>query len=163
MNRLGRVAIAALLMLSALWSGGVAQADELAAPAFTLSKSRENVIEDVAMVGYTISSTGGAIASYSISPAAPAGTVFSTVTGLLSGTPTKPGVKQGYLITATNATSTASQTFTLAVLWAAPGVPSQPTAVHSNRNKVVVTVAAGTGGTLAGVSAFLKTVNPKIK
>jgi len=159
MNRLGRVAIAALLMLSALWTGDVAQADELAAPAFTLSKSRENVIEDVAMVGYTISSTGGAIASYSISPAAPAGTTFDTETGLLSGTPTTPGVMRGYLITATSATSTASQTFTLAVLYAAPGVPSRPTAVNSNRNKVVVTVAAGTGGT---PTSYLVSASPTV-
>jgi Putative Ig domain/Fibronectin type III domain len=161
MNRLGRVAIAALLMLSALWTGDVAQADELAAPAFTLSKSRENVIEDVAMVGYTISSTGGAIASYSISPAAPAGTTFDTSTGLLSGTPTTPGVMRGYLITATNTTSTASQTFTLAVLYATPGVPSKPTATQvSDRSKAVVTVAAGTGGT---PTSYLVSASPTVE
>ena len=163
MNRFGRVAIAALLMLAALWTGGVAQADELAAPAFTLSKSRENVIEGTAMVGYTISSTGGAIASYSISPAlSTAGLVFSTSTGLLSGTPaTAFDARFGrvtYTITATNATSTASRTFDLAVLFAAPGVPSQPTAVAGNAS-ITVTVIAGAGGT---PYSYLVTASPTV-
>jgi len=69
----------------------------------------------VAIAGYTITSTGGLIASYSISPAAPLGTSFSTSTGLLSGTPpTVPGATV-YTITATNATGTATQTFRFTV------------------------------------------------
>jgi Putative Ig domain len=166
MNRLGRVAIAALLMLSALWTGDVAQADDLAAPAFTLSKIFENVIEDTAMVGYTISSTGGAIASYSISPAlSTPGLVFSTSTGLLSGTPATAydgepfdAERVTYTITATNATSTASRTFHLAVLFAFPGVPSQPTAVATN-GSIKVTVVAGSGGT---PYSYLVTASPTV-
>ena len=69
----------------------------------------------MAIAGYTISSTGGVIASYAISPSAPTGTSFSTSTGLLSGTPSVVQVSTNYSITATNATSTATQTFTLTV------------------------------------------------
>ena len=87
----------------------------LAAPAFTLSSSSESKAQNTAIVGYTVSSTGGAIASYSISPSAPAGTSFNTSTGLLSGTPTTVRSATVYTITATNATSSASQTFTLTV------------------------------------------------
>jgi hypothetical protein len=87
----------------------------LAAPAFTLSSSSESKTQNVAIAGYTISSTGGAIASYAISPAAPTGLTFNTSTGLLSGTPTTVQTATVYTITATNATSTATQTFTLTV------------------------------------------------
>jgi hypothetical protein len=87
----------------------------LAAPAFTLSASSESKAQNTAISGYTISSTGGAIASYSISPSAPAGTSFNTSTGLLSGTPSSVQSATTYTITATNATSSASQTFSLTV------------------------------------------------
>ena len=87
----------------------------LAAPAFTLSSSSESKAQNVAIEGYTISSTGGTIASYAISPDQPAGLTFSTSTGLLSGTPTTEQAATAYTITATNATGTATATFTLTV------------------------------------------------
>lgn len=87
----------------------------LAGPAFMLSSSTESIAQNTAIAGYTISSTGGTIASYAISPSAPTGLTFSTSTGLLSGTPTTVQTETVYTITATNATSAATQTFTLTV------------------------------------------------
>jgi hypothetical protein len=87
----------------------------VAAPAFTLSSSSESKTVNTAISGYTISSTGGTIASYAISPAAPAGLTFNTTTGLLTGTPTVVAPSTAYTITATNATSSTTQTFTLTV------------------------------------------------
>ena len=87
----------------------------IATPAFTLSSAIETKTAGSAITGYTISSTGGAIASYAISPAAPAGLTFSTSTGLLSGTPTTVAAATAYTITATNASGSATQTFTLTV------------------------------------------------
>jgi len=87
----------------------------LAAPAFSLSSSSESKAQNTAIAGYTITSTGGAIASYAISPSAPTGLTFSTSTGLLSGTPTTVQSATAYTITATNTTSTATRTFTLTV------------------------------------------------
>jgi hypothetical protein len=87
----------------------------LAAPAFSLSSSSESKVQNTAIAGYTITSTGGAIASYAISPSAPTGLTFSTSTGLLSGTPTTVQSATEYTITATNTTSTATRTFTLTV------------------------------------------------
>ena len=55
-----------------------------ALPNFTLSSSSETVSPGTLMKGYTIWSTGGAIASFSIEPKNPAGTSFDTATGLLS-------------------------------------------------------------------------------
>jgi hypothetical protein len=86
----------------------------LAAPAFTLSSSSETKTVNNVIAGYTIdASAGGTIASYSISPAAPAGLTFSTSTGLLSGTPTSVAVATTYTIIGTNSTGSASQIFTL--------------------------------------------------
>jgi hypothetical protein len=87
----------------------------LAPPAFTISSASESKTVNTAIAGYTISSTGGTIASYSISPAAPAGTTFNTTTGILSGTPTSVAPATAYTITATNAAGPATQTFTLTV------------------------------------------------
>lgn len=87
----------------------------LAAPAFTLSSSSETKTVNNAITGYTITSSGGAIASYSISPTAPAGLTFSTSTGLLSGTPTSVASATSYTITATNASGSATRIFTLTV------------------------------------------------
>lgn len=87
----------------------------LAAPAFTLSASAETKTVNTAITGYAIASTGGTIASYAISPAAPTGLIFNTTTGVLSGTPTSTQSATVYTITATNASGSATQTFTLAV------------------------------------------------
>jgi hypothetical protein len=90
-------------------------APTLAAPAFTLSSSSQSVIVNTAITTVTNTSTGGAISSYSISPAAPAGLTFSTSTGQLSGTPTSIQSATAYTITATNAAGSATRTFTLTV------------------------------------------------
>ena len=89
-------------------------APALAAPAFTLSSSSETRTVNTAATGFTISSTGGAIASFAIS-ATPAGMSFSTSTGALTGTPTTVASATAYTVTATNATGSTTQTFTLTV------------------------------------------------
>ena len=85
-----------------------------AAPAFTLSSASETRTVNTAATGFTINSTGGAIASFAIS-ATPAGMSFSTSTGALTGTPTSVAGATAYTITATNATGSATATFTLTV------------------------------------------------
>jgi hypothetical protein len=87
----------------------------LAAPAFTLTSASETATVGSAIAGYTISSTGGAIASYSISPTIGNGLSFSTVTGLISGTPTAAAAAVTYTITGTNATSSSTATYRITV------------------------------------------------
>ena len=70
-----------------------------AAPAFTLSSASETRTVNTAATGFTINSTGGAIASFAIS-ATPAGMSFSTSTGALTGTPTTVAGATAYTITA---------------------------------------------------------------
>ena len=124
----------------------------LAAPAFTLSSTAETKTANNAITGYTISSTGGTIASYAISPAAPAGTTFNIATGLLTGTPTATQSPTTYTITATNASGSATQAFTLTVS-AALAAPAF-TLTSSAETRTVNTAATGftissTGGAIA--------------
>jgi uncharacterized repeat protein (TIGR02543 family) len=94
----------------------VTKASALAAPAFTLSSSSEAATAGVAITGYTITSTGGAIASYSISPKIGNGLSFDATTGRITGTPTAAANSVTYTITARNAASPdATQTFTIGV------------------------------------------------
>lgn len=97
----------------------------VAAPAFTLSASSETVTRGTAMSGYSITSTGGTITSYSISPAISStpGLAFDTTTGLISGTPTSTATARTYTITATNATSpSATRTFSITVKSPPPSI-----------------------------------------
>jgi hypothetical protein len=87
----------------------------LAAPAFTLSALTETRTVNTPALGFTVaSSSGGTIASYSIS-ATPPGMTFNTSTGALTGTPTTIAGATSYTVTATNASGTATTTFTLTV------------------------------------------------
>jgi hypothetical protein len=126
----------------------------LAAPSFTLSTSSETRTVNIAATGFTISSTGGLIASFAIN-ATPAGMSLSTTTGALTGTPTSVATATAYTITATNATGSATQTFTLTVE-VAPALPAF-TLSSSSETKTVNVGAAGftvtsTGGTVASYS-----------
>ena len=93
----------------------VAPVQTLAGPAFTLSTSSETRRVNTIATGFTINSNGGAIASFSISPAAPDGMSFNTTTGAFSGTPRSVGSATTYTVTATNTTGSATQSFIFTV------------------------------------------------
>jgi hypothetical protein len=126
----------------------------IVAPAFTISSASETKASGSAITGYTISLTGGAIASYAISPAAPAGLTFSTSTGLLSGTPTTVAGATAYTITATNASGSATQTFTLTVTAAVYTVGQ--TGPGGGKVFYVATTAFSCGPTLAATCTYLE-------
>jgi hypothetical protein len=86
----------------------------VALPAFTLSSSSETRTVNTAATGFTINSTGGAIASFAIN-ATPPGMSFNTTTGALTGTPNTVAAATNYTITATNASGSATQSFGLTV------------------------------------------------
>jgi len=104
------------------------------APVFTLSTNIESVTQCASLVGYTMISTGGAVTSYAISPAAPKGLTFSTATGLLSGKPEVVAASSVYSITGTNSAGSLTKFFTLTV--------TAPTAtgIYPTCQKVVGTV-----------------------
>jgi outer membrane protein OmpA-like peptidoglycan-associated protein len=89
------------------------------APSITLSQSTLNAMAGSAITSYSISSTGGIVGDYSISPniaVTPVnGITFSTSTGLISGTPTSSATAASYTITAGNGGGTSTATFTITV------------------------------------------------
>jgi uncharacterized delta-60 repeat protein len=97
------------------------------APAFTLSSTSESKTVNSLISGYTISSTGGTITSYSISPAAPAGLTFNTSTGLLTGSPSVVAGATTYTITGINEIASTTRTFTLTVTAASTATDNSAT------------------------------------
>ena len=83
-------------------------------PAFTLSASTETRTVNTLATGFTVTSTGGP-ATFSISPAAPAGMTFNTVTGAFSGTPTAAAAAVNYTVAASNETGSATRVFSFTV------------------------------------------------
>jgi len=80
---------------------------------FTLTKG-------TAMTTAMPSSSGGAVTGWTISPSLPAGLVFSTSTGAISGTPTSVSSAANYTVTATNTGGSATATISILVNDAAP-------------------------------------------
>jgi putative Ig domain-containing protein len=63
----------------------------------------------------TPSSSGGAVTSYTVQPALPAGLILNGTTGVISGTPTAVTVIANYVVTAANSGGTATTTITISV------------------------------------------------
>ena len=128
----------------------------LAAPAFTLSSSSETRTANIVATGFTISSTGGLIASFAIN-ATPAGMSFSTSTGALTGTPTTVATATTYTVTATNASGSTTATFALTVL--AP-LSTDATLTTASTIKGQATLLLGTpSATLASATAGSVTIS----
>jgi hypothetical protein len=78
-------------------------APPVAAPsALSYSSNPATYTKDTAIDINTPTSSGGAVVSYSVSPALPAGLTLNTSTGIISGTPTTLTAPSNYTITATN-------------------------------------------------------------
>ncbi|MGO8792145.1 MAG: putative Ig domain-containing protein [Terriglobia bacterium] len=82
-------------------------------------------------VGTTImpdspSSTGGAVVSFGVSPALPAGLSLDDDTGVIGGTPTAVAATANYTVTASNTTGSTTATLTITVNAAAAGVQFIP-------------------------------------
>ena len=127
----------------------------LATPLFTLSKTSETATVNTAATGFTVTSTGGAITSFAISPAAPAGMTFNTTTGALSGTPTATSAATTFTITGSNATGTYSQTFALTVI-VAPTYTVGATGPGGGKIFYVSTTGFGCGPTTADICNYLE-------
>jgi len=63
-----------------------------------------------------IAGAGGAVSSYSISPALPAGLSFNTSSGIISGTPTVASAATNYVVTASNLGGSATYTVNITII-----------------------------------------------
>ncbi len=87
----------------------------IAAPT-SLSYNTPNVYTvGTSITALTPTSSGGAIASYSISPSLPAGLTLNTSTGVISGTPSAVSSQTSYTVTGTNASGTVTTTVVITV------------------------------------------------
>jgi hypothetical protein len=143
----------------------------VAAPAFTLSSSSEIATVNTVSTGFTVNSTGGSISTFAISPTAPAGMSFNTSTGAFSGTPSTVAGAITYTITATNATGSASRTFSFTIGKATPtlsnfnntfktkDVPTftltAPTVANSLSGTFIYTSATTATATISGATVTL--------
>ena len=73
-------------------------------------------ITGVAITANTPTSSGGAVASYSVSPALPTGLTFNTSTGEISGTPSAVTATASYAVTASNSGGSKTALLSIAVV-----------------------------------------------
>jgi len=85
-------------------------------PAFTLSKTAVEASTRATVSSYSITTTRGAGTTYSINPTIGNGLSFNTSTGLISGRPIADAGSITYAITATNASGSATATFSITVI-----------------------------------------------
>jgi outer membrane protein OmpA-like peptidoglycan-associated protein len=129
-----------------------------AAPIISLSQSSLSAMAGTAVTSYTISSTGGTVGDYSISPniaVTPVnGITFSTSTGLISGTPTSSATAATYTITATNGGGTSTAVFTITVALPAQTITftQPPNIVLGSTPVALVATASPSGYTVAFAS-----------
>jgi hypothetical protein len=94
----------------------IVNAAALSAPtALTYSANPAVYTVNVAIVGNFPSNSGGAIASYAVAPALPAGLSLNTTTGEVTGTPIATAATAAYTVTGTNASGHTSVSLTITV------------------------------------------------
>ena len=113
------------------------------------------------------SSGGGAVSSYSVAPALPAGLSLDTATGAVSGTPTAPAAAATYTVTASNSAGNVTVALVITVNAATPGTLSPTISLASSANPCAalnqVTFTAtitGSGATPTGTVTFLDGTTP---
>jgi gliding motility-associated-like protein len=101
--------------------------------ALSYAPASQTVRQGTAITNMTPTASGGAVASYSISPALPAGLSFNTTTGIISGTLTAQQTGTVvYTITATNTGGSTTGTVTLIYNTAPTDVALSSTSVAEN-------------------------------
>ena len=121
---------------------------ELIAPSITLSKASITATVGIVIENIIVSNSGGAAASYSISPTLSNGLTFSTKTGTISGTPTTVDDAQ-WTIIATNTKGTDSATIDIIINPAAPNISLSANAVTAIVGTNIYITATNTGGAVA--------------
>jgi len=101
----------------------------------------------VAIAPDSPASSGGAVVSYAVSPALPAGLALNTTSGVISGTPTAVTAKASYTVTATNSGGSTSDSLAITVDDVAPNLTySSNPAVYTKGLAITPDSPVNTGG-----------------
>ena len=145
------------------------------APNISLSQSTVSAMAGTAISSYSITSSGGPVRDYSISPniaVTPSnGISFNTSTGLISGTPTSAASSVTYTITASNGGGTTTSTFSItvdagiqtisfdALTSATLGVSSPPMIRASASSGLAITFSSATPGVCIVSGSLISMLN----
>ncbi|HMK72944.1 MAG TPA: putative Ig domain-containing protein, partial [Myxococcaceae bacterium] len=154
------LAPAAAYSVTATNTGGTTQADlsitvNDAPPAnLTYSTNPAVYTKGVAIAPNTPSHGGGAVTSYSVSPALPAGLGLNTTTGVITGTPTALSAAASYVVTATNTGGTVQVSVVLAVNDVSAGSLTYSTnpAAYTKGVAIAPNVPTSSGGAVVSYS-----------
>ena len=127
----------------------------VAQPVIALANNAITATVGTAITPVKPTSTGGQVATFSISPALSAGLTFDTSTGTVAGTPTTaPTGTTNYTITATNASGTTTVTLkiTIAALTKPSITTSTPTLTATVGTPITPITPRNTGGAAASYS-----------
>jgi hypothetical protein len=146
---MSRTAFVATLVMLLVACGGGGSSTSIPAPS---ALSYTNPVEDTKSTAMTpLSPTvTGTVASYSVSPALPAGVSLSTTSGVISGTPTATSARATYTITATNATGTTTFAWVLTV----QAVVASQTAIFSDAPVAGLSYTASPSGATGTTNAL---------
>jgi hypothetical protein len=123
------------------------------APSIAYSTTSFTLTKGTAMTTETVTSTGGTVVSYSVSPSLPAGLSLDTSTGAISGTPTAVTSNASYTITATNTGGTDTASVTIVVNDIAPSISYGTTSYTLTKGTAMTTATVtSTGGNVVSYS-----------
>jgi hypothetical protein len=94
---------------------------DIVAPSITISSSSESATTGNPITGFTITNSGSDIDSFSIDGSLPAGVVFDSGTGQISGTPSETVTALVITLTASNFAGSDTETYTLTITAGAGG------------------------------------------
>ena len=92
--------------------------------ALSYATGTANYTKGVAIAPNSPTSSGGAVSSYSVTPALPVGLGLSVSTGVISGTPTVATATASYTVTASNSAGSTTAIMTITVNLAVPPAPA---------------------------------------
>ena len=127
----------------------------VAAPSsISYSPSSITLVKGAPMSTVTPTASGGPVASWSISPALPAGLTLNTTTGAISGTPSVVSPSTSYTVTASNAGGSGTATVTIQVNDLAPSsVAYSPSFLTLAKDSAMTTATpTSSGGTVVSWS-----------